>query len=403
MEKKINMFAITTVLLAIIIVAMGLSLVSRTSPFEKVLKTYQQNYPESLLSIQRLIGDNAKAASQQLNSYCPGFNLEEFYLVQFDNAATRKSVIMAINPITGRTECTIDRSAPANATQKQTLNQNLLATINGEPVYMEEVAAIYNNIPAESRTNASLQEALDQVIGNKLLVQDAVKKAISVKEEEIDTALNTFLTNNGLTLQQLEERLTTAGSSVTIFRNNLKNSLLLQKEVSEVTKNAPLPTEADLQAYYDANKQGFVTIAKATTKQLLLYSNQSNDAEKLAQIKGIATMINATNFCELVNTYSQDAASISRCGLYDFQQGQLLPEYEQVVFSSQPGTAKIIKTSIGYHIVEIINVSLPQQLSYDQVKENIKNYLLLINKQLVLSQYVQQLRQQADVVSYINQ
>jgi parvulin-like peptidyl-prolyl isomerase len=232
-------------------------------------------------------------------------------------------------------------------------------------------------------------------------MQDATGKGLAVKEGEVDNAINTFLTNNGLTLQQLEERLASVGSSMNVFRNNTRNNLLLQNEISEITKSALAPTDAGIQKYYDDNKQTFVTKASAKTRQLLIYANESNDAEKLAQIKGIATMLNATNFCELVNLYSQDNASISRCGQYDFEQGQLLPEYEQVVFSSEPGTAKITKTRLGYHIIEMMNVTLAQQLSFAQAKDSIANYLLLKNKQDLLSQYIISLRQQAKIVSYI--
>ncbi|HJX05390.1 MAG TPA: SurA N-terminal domain-containing protein, partial [Candidatus Nanoarchaeia archaeon] len=243
--------AILGVLLSPIV---GLPLGYSSNPLARITSDYVNKHTDSLLSVQQVKGENAETIKQQIITYCPDFDYKDYYyLAQIDNAAAQKSLLFVIDK-SGKTVCTIDRSAPANATQKQTLDQNLLATINGEPVYVAEVSAVYNNIPAESRTNTSLQEALDQVIGNKLLIQDAAKKAINVEEEEIDTAVNTFLTNNGLTLQQLEERLTTAGSSVTIFRNNLKNNLLLQKEVSEVTKNVTLPTEAEIQAYYDANK-----------------------------------------------------------------------------------------------------------------------------------------------------
>jgi len=400
-RKKSAGLAIATIVLALFALALALILITNTSPLSNIVKTYQKDYPDSLLTIQKLTGENAKALKQQIITYCPKFNLDEYYFAQVDNVVTKKSLLFIINTKNGKTECAIDRSVPANTTVNQALGQNILATINEEPIYNEEVLAVYNNIPVASRTNTSLQESLDQVISNKLLMQDAAIKGLVVKEGEIDNAINTFMTNNGLTLQQLEERLASVGSSMNVFRNNTRNNLLLQNEISEITKNALVPTDTDVQKYYDGNKQAFVTKANAKTRQLLIYANESNDAEKLAQIKGIGTMINATNFCELVSLYSQDNVSISRCGQYDFEEGQLLPEYEQVVFSSEPGSTKITKTRLGYHIIDIINVALAQQLSFAQAKNSIANYLLLKNKQDLLSQYIISLRQQAKIVSYI--
>lgn len=399
-RKKSTALAIATIVLALFALVLGLMLIKNTSPLNSIVKTYQESYPNSFLSIQKITGENAQSLKQQITSFCPEFSLEEYYFAQVDDATAKKSLLFIINPKSGKTECTIDRSAPANATPSQALGQNIIATINGEPIYNDDVLAIYNNIPAELRTNTSLQESFDQAISNKLLMQDAIKKEVSVSESEVDNAISTFLANNGLTLQQLEERLASAGSSMLIFRNNTRNNLIIQAEVSEIIKNASEPTEADMQKYYDENKQTLITKASAKSRQILIAANESNDAEKLEQVKSIAARLNATNFCELVTLYSEDKDSILRCGEYDFEEGQLLPEYEQVVFSSQPGTAKITKTRLGYHIIEIINVTLPQQFTYEQAKGLIANYLSLKNKQDLLSQYIANLRQQAQIVSY---
>ncbi len=395
---------IATLILALIVIILGATLLMSFNPLSSIAKTYSKNYPPgSQLLIQKMSGDNAKALNQQIIKYCPDFKLEEYYVAQFDNPAANQSFTFMINPKSGKTECKIDRNKPASTstTGQRALSQNLLATINGEPIYSEEVMAIYNNIPAESRTNTSMQNALDQIIGDKLLIQDATAKGFNVSDEEVDNAVNAFLASNSLTMDQLGQRLATVGSTIDIFRSNTRKTLLLQKEISEVTKDATLPTDADIQKYYNDNPQLFVTKAKASTRQLLIYANQSNDAEKLAQIKGIATMLNATNFCELVSTYSQDAVSASRCGQYDFEPGQLLPEYEQVVFNSTAGSTKIIKTRIGYHIVQIISVVSPSQITFDQAKASIANFLLLKNKQDLLVLYVAKLRQQAKIESYI--
>ncbi len=400
-EKKPLGFIITIIILAIIVIVLGLNLFTKTSSLDSMVKKYQRSYQDSVLSIQRLTGENAQALSQQISPFCPGFSLEDYYLAQVDNPAMQKSILFIINPVTGRTECVIDKSTSIN-TSKVGLTQNLLATINNEPVYMQEVVAVYNNIPENMRTNTSLQESLDQVINNKLLLQDTASKGFIVKEEEVDNAINAFLANNGLTLEQLQQNLANTGSSIEVFRNNIRNNLLLQLEISEITKDVAAPLETDVRAYYEDNKQGFLTIPRALTRQLLIYANESNANEKLELVKAIAGQLNATNFCDLISKYSEDLISIPRCGLYDFQQGQLLPEFEETVFNSEPDSTKIIQTRIGYHIVKIVNVTLPRQLSFEEAKDGISNYFVLVNKQAVLNQYIVGLKEQAEIVSYVD-
>jgi parvulin-like peptidyl-prolyl isomerase len=401
-RKKPVGLIILIILAVIAIIALGTLLIMSRSPLDSIFMAYSQNYPESIMSIQKVTGENAKTTGEQIKTYCPDFGLSEFYMAQFDNAAKQESIIYILNPGNGGVECMIDRNAAGKASQ-QALGQNVLATINGDPIYADEVTAAYNNIPAESRTNNSAQEALNLVIDNKLLLQDAAKRGIAVSDEEANNAVNTYLTNNGLALEQLQENLASSGSSINTFIANVKNSLLLQKEVAEVTKDSAAPAEQDIQAYYEENKQGLMTIGKATTHQILVYANDTNVNEKLEYVKTIAAMLNQTNFCELVIKYSEDNMTISRCGLYDFQQGQLLPEFEELVFQSEPGSTKIIRTRLGLHIISVDNVTQPRQLSYDEAKASINDYFVLRNKQAMLNQQVQKLRQEAEIVSYVTQ
>jgi parvulin-like peptidyl-prolyl isomerase len=389
------------ILLVLIVLALAVLLFMQKSPLDKALAEYRKSAPGTLLSVQRLTGDNANTVAAQIKVYCKDFTLTDYYLAQIDNAAEKKSMLFILNPSSGKVECTIDRSANTQTSQTG-LSQNVLATINGEPIYMDEVMAVYNNIPEAQRTNDSLQQSLDQVIATKLLVQDAIKKGINVSNEEVDSTINTFLTSNGLTIQQLEQNLVNGGSSMAAYRESVKQSLLTQKEIAFLTATVANPSDAEMKAFYDNNTQAFRTLARANTQQLLIYANASNDAQKLQDIQSIAAMLNATNFCELVTKYSQDTASVPRCGLYDFQEGQLLPEYEQVVFTSEPGSAKIIKTTVGYHIVLINNVTLPRQLTYDESKDSIASYLTLNEKQSLIDNYVSELRKNAQVVSYID-
>jgi len=393
---------IAIIVLAIIVIALGISLLCKTNPLDEAVKKFQKTYPDYVFSAEKLSGAGAQQTAILIKTYCPDFNLDEYYLAQVSNSALQKLVIFVINPSNGKTECTIEKNMSANSSQ-QTLNQNLLATINNEPVYLNEVLAVYNNIAANQRTNTSMQDSLNAVVGNKLLLQDAVKKGLAVTEQEVDAAINSFLSNSGLSLQQLEQNLAAGNSTLEIFRTSVRNSLLLQKEINTVTNNSQAPTDAQIKTYYDTNQQSFFIKAGAATRQLMINANDSNAAEKLNEIKAIASMLNATNFCELVTKYSEDTVSVQRCGEYDFQEGQLLPEYEQVVFNSTPGTTKLLSSRLGYHIVQIINITLPRQLAYEQVKDQVKNFLIINNKQTILNAYIANLRSQATIVSYLKQ
>lgn len=279
--------------------------------------------------------------------------------------------------------------------------KSLAALVNGEPVYSDELQLAYQSIPASLRTNDSINIAFNSVINNKLLLQDAARKKLSVSEKEVDDAIAAFLEQNQLTISQLEERFGELGSTMAGFRDGVRDELLLQKEINELTKDIKTPTETDLQLYYEAAKDDFVTPLGASVRQIMVYANESNNDAKLEKIRSVALLLNNISFCEAAKQYSEDTATVDSCGQYDFTQGQLLPEFEQVVFNSTPDDVKLFQSRIGYHIIHVLNITAPRQLGFDEVKENIRNYFILANKQAALNDYILGLREKAEIVSYL--
>jgi parvulin-like peptidyl-prolyl isomerase len=398
--SRIQLFLLIVLVIAVLV--LGALYLSGRSALGEVVKKYQADHLGSSLIVQHVSGDEAKAAVAQLSALCPGFNGTDFYVAEIANVARQESKLYVVS-VAGKQECMVDRSVKANGTQTVTqpgLAKDVILTVNGEAVTNEEVMAVYNGIPQNLRTNTSLQQALEQVVNNKLLLEDAVKRKLSVADSEVDAAFSTLLSSNGLTAQVLEDNLKKSGSSIDQFRDSLRKDLLLQKEVLEVTKDVPNATSADVSAYYDVNKNNITSIGSASVRQLLIYANESTKDSKLAEIKAVATKLNATNFCELVSQYSEDKASSGKCGQYDFKQGDLLPEFEGVVFNSSVGETKLFGTRIGFHIVHVLNVTAPRKLSFDESQKGISDYLLLTKKQVALIDYIKALKDKAEIVNY---
>jgi parvulin-like peptidyl-prolyl isomerase len=389
----------------IFLVILGLAVVSLVAilfvsktPFDSVIDEFQKRGGEELLTIQKLSGLEAETASSSIKTFCPGFGLEEFYIASITSKDGRKSFLHIINPITGANECLINRSLPEGET---TLSRNLLATVNGDPVTADEVTSIYNAVPENMRTNQTLQQSFDQVVNNKLLIQYAKDKSLQVSETEVDTAVNNFLKNSGVTIESLQSALLESNKTMSDFRTSLKNELLVQAAVLDITKSVTEVSEEDIWKYYEANKESIISKASSVSRQLMVYANDSNSDERLAYIREVAARINQTNFCEIVSLYSEDLNSKDTCGLYESMQGQLLPEYEQVVYNSTPGEVKLISSRLGFHIVRIENLTPEKRLTYDEAREEIKNYLVFLEKQEVLNDRLQVLRGGAKIIKYM--
>jgi parvulin-like peptidyl-prolyl isomerase len=291
-----------------------------------------------------------------------------------------------------------------NQEKKQILsnleNEEITALVNGEPIYAYELIKAFEIVPQELKNENTLNETKEILINNKLLLQDASKNNLKIPEKEIDETITSFVEQNKITIEDLNQKIMNTGSNMNQFREEIKKDLLLKKEIELITREIKNPTETDLKLYYQAAKENLISLPFAEIKQIMVYADESNDKEQFLKIKEIASMLDNTNFCELAKKYSEDTPTAEKCGEYIFNQGQLLPEFESVVFNSSIGDVKLFKTRIGYHIVHIINKSISRQLEFDEVKENIKNYFIIANKQTALNDYLISLKEKAEIKIY---
>jgi peptidyl-prolyl cis-trans isomerase D len=93
----------------------------------------------------------------------------------------------------------------------------------------------------------------------------------------------------------------------------------------------------------------------------ILISTQTGiaDSTAKARIDSIAAAIRGgANFAALALQYSDDPGSKENGGEYNFgseQMGTLAKEFADVVFYGNTGDKKVVKTSFGYHYIEVLN------------------------------------------------
>ena len=118
----------------------------------------------------------------------------------------------------------------------------------------------------------------------------------------------------------------------------------------------PNPTEVELRREYAANLDKYRTPERVQASHILIKSDASNDAAMKAKAEAILKQIQAGgDFAKLAKENSQDTASAAQGGeLGWIVRGQTVPEFEKSAFSLQPGqTSGLVKTSYGYHIIRV--------------------------------------------------
>ena len=115
-------------------------------------------------------------------------------------------------------------------------------------------------------------------------------------------------------------------------------------------------SQQDVQRYYEDNAQQFSTPEQVKASHILLKTEGKNeeDVKKLAEEVAAKARAGA-DFAALAKQYSEDVSNNTKGGDLDFfGRGQMVPEFDTVVFAMEPGqVSDPFKTSFGYHVVKL--------------------------------------------------
>lgn len=126
------------------------------------------------------------------------------------------------------------------------------------------------------------------------------------------------------------------------------------------------------QAYEDYRSRQLSQEQRQARHILLEVTSDRDDAATQALAKQLSDDIkNGASFSELVEQHSDDLASKEQAGdLGLLSQGDLDPDLSSAIFSlEENGVSKPIKTSFGYHVVQLQRIVKPTIESFEQQKE----------------------------------
>ena len=147
------------------------------------------------------------------------------------------------------------------------------AVVNGNEISRDEVEKAYrraapeNAQPAEEEAYTAKFNLLNELIVQDLLIAKAKELKIELPESELDAAYMEAKKNipDGAYAQELKSRNLSAAD----MREDLRRSLLAQKVVDKEVGEKTTPTDADVKAFFEANRAQF---------------NRPEDAVHIAQI-----------------------------------------------------------------------------------------------------------------------
>jgi parvulin-like peptidyl-prolyl isomerase len=298
-------------------------------------------------------------------------------------------------------------SAPVDAARVSV--DRILATVNGEIITQSEFEKYKamllmgaQEIPADMEADRQL---LGQLIEKKLILQEAKKLEITMKDKDIENALDEVLRRNKIDLKTLSKELAKKGTTVADYKKILEGELIQSRTIGRAVHSKINISDKDMQEFYDQNMRGSNKAGPRVRIQqiLLLIPGQASPAQ-IADIEKTANdlhrkILAGEDFGKLAVKYSQGAGAQLGGDIGYFHKDELLPEIEKLAFSLQKDqVSPVFKTEIGFHIIKVIDTAGSGNTpggSWEDHKRDIQNAIYGAQFEKEMTLWMQQLKQKA--------
>lgn len=328
-----------------------------------------------------------------------------------------------------------------------------MATVNGEAIYASDFEANVGNFledfkkttrtePRGNDLEAVRERVLNQMIEDALLLQEAKKLGVKVYDKDVDNGVNEIKNrfkkdeqgrampdDQSQALFDLE--LKRQRLSVTDFQERIRKQLMVIKLIeTEIKANVKQPSSVEVQSFFESvkvmvksgtlpeglsaqEKDEMLKLAqllrdriaeRARARHILLKlppnASLPEKSKTLQEIKKIKTKFSqGADFADLAKKYSEDTESAKKGGdLGYFIKGWMVPEFEKAAFSLNVGqVSDPVETSFGYHLILIEEKRAASPLRYDELEEDLTQYLHQRNFQKQLRSFVDKLRSKATI------
>lgn len=303
---------------------------------------------------------------------------------------------------------------PIESAPKQPAPSDVLIRVNGEEITRGEVMEAMSSsmqqmagrVPPEQMQQLQGQmygQIKQDMINQKLLEAAIAESDVVVSEEDIAEQIEEIRASvpEGL---PLETALTAQGMSMEDLTEGLKEEMVMGKFLETIVADIADATEEDAKAFYEENPESFEEAAKVSASHILISFEPEDTEEDKAAKKASLSEIRETIIAEEI-TFEDAAAEHSGCpskaeggSLGTFGKGQMVPEFEVAVFSQEVDeVGDIVETNFGYHIIRVSERTDDRKMPFDEVKEQLIDYLSLQEKQKAVAAYVESLRASATI------
>ncbi len=243
--------------------------------------------------------------------------------------------------------------------------ETILASFDGQTITLGEFNQLWEDIPEEYKLQLNKSMVLDQMISEKLLIQEA--KNMGLEEDE-------------KVIEQIIEQIRKITEQILV-------QTLIEREILDKVK----VNDEEVLEYYEQNKDSFTEKEQVHLYNILLETEEEAQ-DILEQLKA------GEDFSEIAIEKSTGPSAAQGGDLGYLTKGTIVPEIEDVVFALELEVlSEVVKTDFGFHILKITEKKPETVKALEEVKEDIVQTLLPTKQKEAFENLLEKLKGKVEI------
>jgi len=291
----------------------------------------------------------------------------------------------------------------------------IAAVVNDEVVTLREVrraaspalaalSGIGNATLVRQEQDRAIKEALDELIGQILLMQSAEELKVSATNEEVTEYIEQVKRQYGWDDAAMAEALQREGTSVEEFRKDVRRRLTTSRLVQIKLGSTIRVSDVEVD---EAMKREYSTLAtekELTARHILLLVPEGADPAQEEQVRKRAQDLLQqarapdADFAELARKHSEGPGGSKGGEIGSFTRGILDPAFEKAAFAAEVGeVVGPVRTRYGYHIIQITRSRELEPKDEEVLRREVRNRLRQEGLERAMKRWILELRRKAFV------
>jgi peptidyl-prolyl cis-trans isomerase C len=325
--------------------------------------------------------------------------------------------------VASHTQNAMPKPASMNATPKSPppqVSDKPVAKVNGAVLtdrdLLREMYAIFpyaqqhGGFPKAEEASIR-QGALEMIIFEELLYQEAVRRNVTIPPQQIKKAEADFQRTFGTADKYQEFLKVEMQGNPDLVRQKIRRSLMIEQMLNTEVGNKSTVSVADAKAYYEKHPERFTQPESFNIQTISILPPRNVDPQKLtaqqkSEIKKRAdealrqakTTKDYQDFGLLAEKISEDDFRVNMGEHRAVKRDDLPPDALKIVLNMKPGTVgDLIQVQNAYTIIRLNAHNQPSKLSFEQVRRPLQEELQKEKYEKLRSSLAKQLRAKAKI------